>query len=66
MVKELIRLCNDLGVEYTAHINDLVNVVNHKTWNGIPHMHVGTSRVHVALDPEAVDFILNLLNLGGK
>ena len=66
MVKELIRLCDELGVEYSAHLNDLINVVNHKTWDGIPHIHIGVSRIHVAIEPEAIEFIIELLNLGGK
>lgn len=66
MVKELIRLCDELGVEYSAHLNDLINVVNHKTWDGIPHIHIGVSRIHVAIEPEAIEFIIELPNLGGK
>ena len=59
MVKELIRLCDELGVEYSAHLNDLINVVNHKTWDGIPHIHIGVSRIHVAIEPEAIEFIID-------
>ena len=62
-VKQLITLCQRFGIEIHAKLGDLVNVTNHKTWNGIPHIHVGNSRIHVALTKEAVKYIRKILGI---
>ena len=62
-VKQLITLCQRFGIEIHAKLGDLVNVINHKTWNGIPHIHVGDSRIHVALTEEAVKYIREILGI---
>ena len=55
-LKQLITLCQRFGIKIEAKLGDLVNVVNHKSWNGIPHIHVGKSRIPVALTEAAVEF----------
>ena len=62
-VKQLISVCEQYGIKYYAKLNDLVNVINHKSWDGIPHIHVGESRVHVALTEAAVEYIRKLLGI---
>lgn len=62
-LKYLITLCQRFGLEIHAKLNDLVNVTNHKSWNGISHIHVGKSRIHVALTKDAVNYIRNILGI---
>ena len=62
-LKQLITLCQRYGINIQAKLGDLVNVTNHKSWNGIPHIHVGESRIHVALTEEAVKYIMSILGL---
>ena len=62
-LKRLITLCKRYGIEIHAKLGDLVNVTNHKSWNGIPHIHVGDARKHVALTTEAVKYIRKILGI---
>ena len=62
-LKQLIKLCQRFGIEIYAKLGDLVNVTNHKSWNGISHIHVGNSRIHIALTIEAVKYIRKILGI---
>jgi len=49
-LKQLIAICKYYGIEITAKTNELIRVINHKSWNGIPHIHIELpERTHIAL-----------------
>ena len=62
-IKYLITLCQKFGLKIEVKRGDIVNVVNHKSWNGIPHIHIGNSRIHVALTKDAVKFIRSFFKI---
>ncbi|MBR0137652.1 MAG: hypothetical protein IJM15_04515, partial [Erysipelotrichaceae bacterium] len=54
-------LCEEYGIKISYKINDIINVVNHKSWDGIPHVHIGNSRIHIAIAQEVFRLLRWLL-----
>ena len=57
-IKSLYELCNSYSIKFYATLNDLAG---HGDWAGIPHVHIGDKRVHIALTDAAVEFVKRVL-----
>ena len=53
-LKHLINLCKNFDIKIYTTLSDLIG---HGNWAGIPHLHVGNARIHIALTKEAVEYL---------
>lgn len=45
------------GLKISFKMNDIIGVINHKSWTGIPHIHVGEARIHIAISQIVVEIL---------